>query len=150
LADSEKNAILPREAYKKLPSGIVYADVRTGSGDLAEVGKKVNIQWVLRKSNGYFVDSSEVSGSVPFIFTIGDKAGAISGLDEGIRGMRSGGTRRIIIPPNMAYVEGVDDGKPGPIPVGFGPRQQIRRVMSLRKDVPGEYLYLEIQLTRVR
>lgn len=150
MADSEKNAILPREAYKKLPSGIVYADVRTGSGDLAEVGKKVNIQWVLRKSNGYFVDSSEVSGSVPFIFTIGDKAGAISGLDEGIRGMRSGGTRRIIIPPNMAYVEGVEDGKPGPIPVGFGPRQQIRRVMSLRKDVPGEYLYFEIQLTRVR
>ena len=41
-------------------------------------------------------------------------------------------------------------GKPGPIPVGFGPRQQIQRVMNVRQNVPGEYLYLEIQLTRIR
>jgi len=150
LADSDENAVVPREAYKKLPSGLVYADLRKGTGEVAEVGKKVNIQWVLRKSNGYFVDSSEVSGSVPFVFTVADKNGAIEGLDEGIRGMKSGGVRRLLIPPSMAYVGGVEDGKPGPIPVGFGPRQQIRRVMGLRKDVPGEYLYLQVQLTRVR
>jgi len=78
LANSDEDAILPKEAYKKLPSGLVYADVRTGTGDQAvEEGSRVNIQWVLRKSNGYFVDSSEVSGGVPFIFTVGKEGEAI-------------------------------------------------------------------------
>ena len=110
----------------------------------------MNTQWVLRRSNGYFVDSSAVSDSVPFIFTVGDSNGAIEGLDEGIRGMKSGGTRRILIPPRLAYVKGVDDGLPGPIPAGFGPRQQMRRVMQVRKDVPGEYIFLEVKVTKVR
>jgi hypothetical protein len=34
-----------------------------------------------------------VSDSVPFIFTVGDPKGAIAGLDEAIREMKSGGTR---------------------------------------------------------
>lgn len=104
---------------------------------------------VLRKSNGYFVDSSEVQNGVPFIFTVGDKT-AIAGLDEGIIGVKQGGTRRILIPPSLAYVSGLDDGKPGPLPAGFGPKQQMRRVQEVRKDVPGEYIFLEIQVTRVR
>jgi len=47
-------------------------------------------------------------------------------------------------------VTGLEDDKPGPVPKGFGPKQQMRRVQNIRKDVPGEYIYLEIQLTRVR
>ena len=96
------------------------------------------------------MDSSEVSSGVPFIFTVGEKGGAIEGVDEGIRGMKVGGTRRLLIPVEMGYVEGLDDGKPRPLPAGFGPRQQMRRVQGLRKDVPGEYIFLEIQLTKVR
>lgn len=143
---------VPREAYQTLPSGVIYADVRPGSGSsVVTDGSRCNIQWVLRKSNGYFVDSSQVATTdgVPFIFTVGDGT-AIAGLDEGIRGMKVGGTRRLLIPPRLAYVNGVDDGQPGPLPMGYGPRQQIRRVQTIRKDVPGEYLFLEIQLTRLR
>ena len=36
------------------------------------------------------------------------------------------------------------------VPLGFGPKQQMRRIMNFRKDVPGEYIFLEVQLTRVR
>mmetsp|Transcript_28798 Transcript_28798/g.42030 ORF Transcript_28798/g.42030 Transcript_28798/m.42030 type:complete len:264 (+) Transcript_28798:126-917(+) len=150
LADMDDQAPIPREAYKKLPSGVIYADLRVGNGEEAVEGSRANIQWVLRKSNGYFVDSSEVSDGVPFIFTVGDKNGAIAGVDEGIRGMKVGGVRRLLIQPKYAYVTGVEDGKPGPLPVGFGPKQQMRRVMEARKDVPGEYIFLEIQLTRIR
>ena len=64
--------------------------------------------------------------------------------------MKQGGTRRILIPPSLAYVEGLEDGKPGPMPAGFGPRQQMRRVQNVRKGVPGEYVFLEVQVTRVR
>ena len=75
----------------KLASGVSYEDLRPGSGDVVEEGKRVNIQWVLKRSNGYLVDSSERNEGVPFIFTVGDPKGAIAGLDEGIRGMKVGG-----------------------------------------------------------
>jgi hypothetical protein len=149
LSGMDSDAPVPREAYRKLDSGVVYADIRQGSGAEVKQGSKVNLQWILRKSNGYFVDSSERNQSVPFIFTVGD-GNAIAGVDEGLRGMKEGGVRRLLIPPSLAYVEGLEDGKPGPLPNGYGPRQQMRRVQGVRKDVPGEYLYLEVQATRVR
>ena len=135
---------------QKLPSGVIYADLRSGQGgNTVQAGSKINIQWVLRKSNGYFVDSSERNGSVPFIWTVGDGT-AIAGLDEAVRGMKEGGVRRILIPPRLAYVDGLEDGKPGPLPYGFGPRQQMRRVQEVRANVPGEYIFLEVQVTRLR
>ena len=151
LADMDDAAPVPREAYKKLESGVIYADLLPGRPDGPTVGlsSRVNLQWVLRRSNGYFVDSSQVQDSVPFIFTVGDGK-AIAGVDEGVRGMKEGGVRRILIPPSLAYVEGLEDGKPGPLPAGYGPRQQMRRVQLVRKDVPGEYVFLEVQATRVR
>jgi FKBP-type peptidyl-prolyl cis-trans isomerase len=85
LPEMEDQAPVPREAYKKLPSGVVYADLRPGTGGEAVTGKsRVNLKWVLRRSNGYFIDSSDVSGGVPFIFTVGDGT-AIKGVDEGVR-----------------------------------------------------------------
>jgi hypothetical protein len=149
LAGMDSDGPVPREAYKKLASGVVYADLREGTGETVGPGSRVNLQWVLRKSNGYFVDSSEVNDSVPFIFTVGDGK-AIAGVDEGVQGMKLGGVRRLLIPPSLAYVQGLEDGLPGPMPVGFGPRQQMRRVQNVRKDVPGEYVFLEVQLKRMR
>jgi FKBP-type peptidyl-prolyl cis-trans isomerase len=149
LGEMDSDAPVPDEAYHKLDSGVVYADLRRGSGEEVKPGSRVNLYWVLRKSNGYFVDSSEVNGGVPFIFTVGD-GNAIQGVDEGTRGMRLGGVRRLLIPPSLAYTEGLEDGKPGPMPSGFGPRQQMRRVQGVRKDVPGEYVFLEVQVTRLR
>jgi hypothetical protein len=63
--------------------------------------------------------------------------------------MSQGSSRRLICPIPTTYVEGLKDGKPGPLPVGYGPKRQIERVMTVRKDVPGEYIYFEIQVTRV-
>merc|ERR1711957_875289 len=150
LSGMDDDAPIPKEAYSKLPSGVVYADIRPGKGDTVAVGSRVNLQWVLRKSNGYFVDSSEVQNGVPFIFNVGQKNGAIDGVDQGVIGMKAGGVRRLLIPVNSAYVQGLDDGKPGPLPAGYGPRQQMRRVQTVRKDVPGEYVFLEVQATRVK
>ena len=112
----------------------------------------MNLQWSLKRSNGYSVDSSAQNDGVPFIFTVGDttKNGAIPGLDEGVRGARLGAIRRLVIPPNLAYVDGVDDDCRGPLPQGFGPRQRIRRVMELLKDVPGESILLDVKVTRIQ
>jgi len=143
-------AISSSPGSTSLPSGVSYEDLRPGTGDIVSEGKRVNIQWVLKRSNGYYVDSSERNDGVPFIFTVGDPRGAIAGLDEGIRGMRVNGIRRIIIPPNLSYVDGVEDDKPGPVPMGFGPKQRMRRVMTLLKDIPGESVLLDVKATRVQ
>ena len=155
-----------------LPSGVSSQDLRVGDGDEVTEGKRVNIQWVLKRSNGYFIDSSSNNDGVPFIFTVGGvgkgdtksntgsgvasastsraSQRAIVGLDEGIRGMKVGGIRRVVIPPSLAYVEGLGDGMPGPIPEGFGPKQRIRRVMENRMDVPDESFMIDVKATRVQ
>ncbi len=71
LADTEEAEVLPREAYKKLSSGVIYADIAVGNGESVKEGSRVNLQWVLRKSNGYFVDSSAVSDSPLYIYSWG-------------------------------------------------------------------------------
>ena len=129
--NKEDSEPIPYEKYKKLPSGLTLADqpqtrVIRDPSKIVKKGSKVNVQWVLRKANGYFVDSSEVQGDVPFIFTVGDGT-AIAGFDEGVVGMVQGGTRRLVVPLNLAYSQGLDNGRPGPLPKGFGPKQQIKR-----------------------
>ena len=128
----------------RLPSGVQYFDVKAGTGPAAEEGKTVQFQWVLRRSNGYFVDASSNYDNEPFIYKVGNTKKVIKGIDEAIRGMKVGGIRRMNIPPNVAFTEGVGDDKPGPMPQGFGPRRQI--LTRIDKEV----WYYEIQLVKVR
>jgi FKBP-type peptidyl-prolyl cis-trans isomerase FkpA len=123
-----------------LPDGLTYFDYVVGTGpDVADEGKTVQFQWVLRRSNGYFVDASSNYNDEPFIYKVGNLKKAIKGIDEGIRGMRVGGIRRMNIPPALAFVEGVEDGKPGPLPTGFGPKRQILTRMDREVWAYGSY-----------
>lgn len=90
-----------KSAVVKLPSGVEYFDAKVGTGNAAEEGKTVQFQWVLRRSNGYFVDASSNYDNEPFIYKVGNTKKVIKGVDEAIRGMKVGGIRRVNIPPNM-------------------------------------------------
>ena len=98
--------------FRKLDSGVRVADLKQGSGPEVGDGSRVALQWVLRRSNGYFVDSSlgalasgpgggtlSLGGDAsedftPFLFTVGDGK-ALRGIEDGVRGMRQGGVRRL-------------------------------------------------------
>lgn len=130
-----ENAPIFENKAIQLDTGVSYQDLRNGEGALVDDKKRVNIQWSLKRSNGYSIDSSSNHSGQPFIFTVGASADsglqrAVAGLDQGIRGMKVGGIRRIVLPRMLAYVEGFDDGMPGPIPPDFGPQQRIKRVMN--------------------
>lgn len=94
----------------KTASGLQYIDVKVGTGAEAVAGKTVTVHYTGYLSNGTKFDSSLDTGK-PFPFPLG--AGrVIKGWDEGVAGMKVGGQRRLIIPPQLGY--GSQDY--GPIP----------------------------------
>jgi len=86
------------------PSGLKYQDLVVGNGALAEPGMQVLVNYTGWLTDSTKFDSSLDPGRKPLAFTIG--AGmVIRGWDEGVTGMRIGGRRRLVIPPELAYQE---------------------------------------------
>ena len=90
------------------PSGLQYDDTVPGQGETARVGQQVSVHYTgwlhdpnLSGGKGAKFDSSKDRGQ-PFSFPLG--AGhVIGGWDEGVQGMRVGGTRLLLIPPQLGY-----------------------------------------------
>jgi peptidylprolyl isomerase len=87
------------------PNRLVAQDLIVGKGKRAQTGDMVKVQYVgVLFSNGKQFDASW-QGSKPgpgFDFPLG--AGqVIPGWDQGVVGMREGGRRKLIIPPDLAY-----------------------------------------------
>ncbi len=82
-------------------SGLQYQDTLVGAGAEAVAGKSVTVNYVGTLQDGSKFDSS-IDRNQPFTFTLG--AGqVIPGWDEGIAGMKVGGKRKLVIPPDLAY-----------------------------------------------
>jgi peptidylprolyl isomerase len=84
------------------PKELVTNDLEEGSGPEAKSGDTVTVQYVgVNYKTGKEFDSSW-SRSEPFSFTLG--AGeVIPGWDQGIEGMKVGGRRELVIPPELGY-----------------------------------------------
>ena len=83
------------------PSGLKYFELKKGTGPEAKAGANVKVHYTGWLTDGKKFDSSVDRGQ-PFEFKLG--AGmVIKGWDEGVAGMKVGGTRTLIIPPDMGY-----------------------------------------------
>lgn len=83
------------------PSGLQYRDEVVGDGPEARAGQMVSVHYTGTLINGSKFDSSHDRGQ-PFQFPLG--AGrVIRGWDEGVAGMKVGGRRRLVIPPELGY-----------------------------------------------
>ncbi|KAF0654992.1 FKBP-type peptidyl-prolyl cis-trans isomerase [Cyanobium sp. Copco_Reservoir_LC18] len=84
------------------PSGLRITDLTLGEGAEARSGQTVVVNYRGTLTNGKEFDSSYGRG--PFSFPLG--AGrVIRGWDEGVAGMKVGGKRKLVIPPDLAYGE---------------------------------------------
>jgi peptidylprolyl isomerase len=105
------------------PTTLQKKDLIVGKGSEATTGKKVTVQYVgVHFSTGKQFDASWDSGR-PFPFTIGAHD-VIQGWDEGVPGMKAGGRRQLVIPPNLAY-------GPNGYPPVIGPNETLVFVVDL-------------------
>lgn len=82
-------------------SGLQYVDLIAGTGREAHVGETAIVHYTGWLKDGTKFDSSK-DRNEPFRFRLG--AGrVIKGWDEGVVGMKIGGTRKLIIPPDLGY-----------------------------------------------
>ncbi|PJZ44515.1 FKBP-type peptidyl-prolyl cis-trans isomerase [Leptospira brenneri] len=76
-------------------------DLVVGKGEEAFSGSYVTVHYVGKLTNGTKFDSSR-DRNRPFEFNLG--AGeVVKGWDKGVKGMRVGGKRKLIIPPELGY-----------------------------------------------
>jgi peptidylprolyl isomerase len=96
---SKPKVVVPKGAP---PKKLVVKDLIKGTGATAKAGDQVVVQYVgVDYKSGKQFDASWDRGQ-PFPFQLG--AGqVIPGWDQGVLGMREGGRRKLIIPPELAY-----------------------------------------------
>jgi FKBP-type peptidyl-prolyl cis-trans isomerase FkpA len=92
-------------SYQTTSSGLQFHDTVVGGGDEARNGARVRVHytgWLYENgAAGRKFDSSKDRGE-PFVFPLG--AGhVIRGWDEGVQGMKVGGTRMLVIPSDLGY-----------------------------------------------
>jgi len=82
-------------------SGLQYIDVKAGEGAPVKVGDTVEVHYTGWLVNGTQFDTS-LKGGRPFGFPIGANQ-VIPGWDQGVVGMKPGGIRKLIVPPDLGY-----------------------------------------------
>ena len=89
------------EAMVKTSSGLQYTDLVVGQGREAHAGETAMVHYTGTLVDGTKFDSSK-DRNKPFSFKLG--AGrVIKGWDEGVEGMKIGGTRKLVIPAQLGY-----------------------------------------------
>lgn len=99
------------QTMQRTPSGLYYEDLAPGRGLAARSGHVVIVHYTAWLPNGDSLDTTY--GKEPRSFQLGTRRDVIAGWEEGVTGMRIGGTRRLVIPPHLAWGS---RGVPGVIP----------------------------------
>jgi len=84
-----------------MPDGLRYTDDQVGTGSEAQAGKTVSVHYTGWLLDGTKFDSSK-DRNQPFSFPLG-RGQVIKGWDEGVAGMKVGGKRTLVIPPDLGY-----------------------------------------------
>jgi FKBP-type peptidyl-prolyl cis-trans isomerase len=82
-------------------SGLTIDDIILGTGAEASAGQRVVVHYTGWLTSGEKFDSSR-DRDEPFDFPLGGRR-VIAGWDEGVQGMKVGGTRKLTIPPQLGY-----------------------------------------------
>lgn len=110
MADAPKPTEVDEGAFQTVDGGVKIADLTVGTGDAPVAGQYVTVHYTGWLQDGTMFDSSVHRGGRPFGFQL-ETGRVIQGWHKGVAGMKVGGKRQLVIPPDMAY------GKRGSPPV---------------------------------
>ncbi len=96
-----QNTMPTQEQNEQAPTELQIEDLMVGTGEEAQTGNTVSVHYKGTLFNGTIFDSSYNRGA-PFSFTLGQNS-VIQGWEQGVLGMKVGGKRKLIIPPDLAY-----------------------------------------------
>jgi FKBP-type peptidyl-prolyl cis-trans isomerase len=137
-APSDKEAVPPEKTEEVTPTEadgsvettpvteLLIEDIQKGKGSKVKKGDTITIKWAGFYQNGFLFESSDMLGELS-TFKVG-KGEVIKGWDQGVIGMKKGGTRRLTVPADLAFGE---EGDHGMVP-------------------PNEPLIFEITLTKIK
>jgi FKBP-type peptidyl-prolyl cis-trans isomerase len=112
--DTSAPTKVEESSYKTSATGLKYAVIKEGSGAVAKDGDHVKVGYTgWLKDGGKKFDSSVDRGQ-PFDFSLGHGE-VIPGWDEGVKGMKVGEKRQLVIPAKLGYG---DAGAGADIPPG--------------------------------
>jgi peptidylprolyl isomerase len=90
--------------HGKPPSKLVVKDVKEGHGPAAKEGSAVSVTYIgISCSTGEVFDASYTHGNQPFEVKPLGQAQVIQGWNEGLIGIKAGGVRELVIPPDLGY-----------------------------------------------
>jgi FKBP-type peptidyl-prolyl cis-trans isomerase len=99
---AEQAAQAQAQQQQQLMQNLKITDLTVGTGTLAVAGDTVGVLYSGSLDDGTVFDASSKHGNVPFSFMLG--AGrVIQGWDLGVAGMKVGGKRELVIPPELGY-----------------------------------------------
>lgn len=111
-----------QEKFKSFKSGLKFKDLKNGTGLIPEPGGRCLVHYNAWLSDGTKFDTTIGKTPLYFRYTRGQ---VIRGLDEGVTGMKVGGSRKLIIPPHLAY------GKKGNQKLNVPPNETLTFVIML-------------------
>lgn len=85
------------DQMQKTAGGVYYQDLTVGTGDEVEIGESIVVTYT-----GWLVDGTIFDSNVKLCFLL-QHGSLIEGWIEGIPGMREGGKRKLVIPPQFGY-----------------------------------------------
>lgn len=91
--------VLTKEGYVEQEDGLIYKDYREGPGMVPEDGQQVQFHYTAYNESGAVIDSTYRKDR-PATIRLGI-GGMIPGFEEGIKSMRVGGKRRLVVPPEL-------------------------------------------------
>ena len=115
---------IPSAGTGPAPTTLIVKDLVVGTGATATAGSTVKVQYVgANYATGKIFDSSWSRGQ-PATFPLN---GVIPGFGQAIVGMKVGGRREVIIPPNLAY------GASPPSGSGIAPNETLIFIVDMLK-----------------
>lgn len=120
-------------------------DFRVGTGRAVEPGATVVLKWTGRLADRYGWPFQRAPDDDITMLVTNDLL--IPGFVQGLRGMREGGKRRILIPGELGYRNETD----GPLPSDYGDRRRLfATVLNKRRFKNAGDLVIDVQLKKVR